>query len=182
MPLLYRSNRTPHGHARSKSRRSWTAREHTYGGSCSFVGLINDDKAPSCHQNRHDTREADGHRHCISPSDPCSVVLLKRWLETFAELGAFVHEDGSPWRLSKAEAGRIGAIHRFYLVDLIEANLFCPANGKHPFAFVPAEFEKRKLIEAEKRRAARTAGSRSPSGRTRSRTRPGGSRRVASPT
>jgi hypothetical protein len=38
---------------------------------------------------------------------------------------------------------------------LSEARLFYPANDERPFAFVPAEFEKRKLIEAEYRRTGK---------------------------
>jgi hypothetical protein len=80
------------------------------------------------------------------------VIFLKRWLKTFARLGACVRKDGSPYRLSKAEANRLGTHAKFYLVDLIEARLFYPANDEMPFAFVPAEFEKRKLIYAENKR------------------------------
>jgi hypothetical protein len=63
-----------------------------------------------------------------------------------------VRKDGSPYRLSKAEANRLGTHSKFYLVDLIEARLFYPANDEMPFAFAPAEFEKRKLIYAENKR------------------------------
>jgi hypothetical protein len=37
------------------------------------------------------------------------VVFLKRWLERFTGLGACINPDGSPYRLSKAEAARMGA-------------------------------------------------------------------------
>jgi hypothetical protein len=80
------------------------------------------------------------------------VIFLKRWLEEFARLGAYINPDGSPYRLSKGEAGRLGTLAKFYWTDLIEARLFYPANDEKPFAFVPAEFEKRKAIEAENKR------------------------------
>lgn len=50
------------------------------------------------------------------------VIFLKHWLETFAKLGACVHEDGSPLQLSKGKAGRLGTTNPFYLVDLVEAH------------------------------------------------------------
>ncbi|HEY8649318.1 MAG TPA: hypothetical protein VIL70_00230, partial [Chthoniobacterales bacterium] len=80
------------------------------------------------------------------------IMFLKRWLERFAELGACINPDGSPYRLSKAEADRLGALDKFYLADLIEARLFYPVNDERPFAFVPEAFEKRKLINEEYKR------------------------------
>jgi len=79
------------------------------------------------------------------------VMLLKRWLETFARLGACVHEDGSPWQLSKGEAGRLGTIAPFYLGDLVEARIFLPDPdvNEGPFDFVPEIFERRKQTLAE---------------------------------
>ena len=53
------------------------------------------------------------------------VVFLKRWLETFAQLGACVHPDGRPRRPSKAEADRLIvdplARNRGYAVELVDA-------------------------------------------------------------
>lgn len=88
------------------------------------------------------------------------VIFLKRWLETFARLGAYIHEDGSPCRLSKTDASRLETVlsrstgpaakswrepgRPIYLVDLVEARLFYPANDERPFAFVPDVFERRK--------------------------------------
>jgi hypothetical protein len=83
------------------------------------------------------------------------VVFLKRWLETFARLGACVHENGNPFRLSRAEAVRLGAGVPFYLVELLEADLFYPASNERPFAFVPEAFEKRKLICDEEKRTGK---------------------------
>jgi hypothetical protein len=80
------------------------------------------------------------------------VILLKRWLEKFAGLGACIKEDGSPWKLTKGEMGRLGTDDKFYLIDLIEARLFYPADDERPFAFVPEEFKKRKLIDEEYQR------------------------------
>jgi hypothetical protein len=80
------------------------------------------------------------------------AIFLKRWLETFERLGACVHEDGSPFRLSKAEAIRLGVPIPFYLVELLEARLFHPVNDGKPFAFVPEAFEKRKMVCDESKR------------------------------
>jgi hypothetical protein len=87
------------------------------------------------------------------------IVFLKRWLETFAALGACVNPDGSPRRLSKAEADRL-IVDPFtrragYLVDLVEARLFYPGSDERPFAFVPEAFEKRKAVLAENERTGR---------------------------
>lgn len=72
------------------------------------------------------------------------AVLLKRWLETFAKLGACVHEDGSPFKMSKGEMQRLGAAVPYCMVDLIEVRLFHPANDERPFGFVSEVFERRK--------------------------------------
>jgi hypothetical protein len=87
------------------------------------------------------------------------AVFLRRWLETFARLGACVNPDGSWKRLTKGEADRLIAdpfARRVgYGVDLVEALLFYPANDERPFAFVPDEFAKRKGIDAEYKRTGK---------------------------
>jgi hypothetical protein len=83
------------------------------------------------------------------------VVLLKRWLETFARLGACVNEDGSPYKMTGAEMRRLRTADRFTMVDLIELHLFHPANDEKPFSFVPEAFEKRKQIETENARTGK---------------------------
>jgi GNAT superfamily N-acetyltransferase len=84
------------------------------------------------------------------------VVFLRRWLETFARLGACVNPDGRPRRPSRAEADRLIvdplARSRGYAAELIEARLFYPGSDEKPFAFVPETFERRKLICAENKR------------------------------
>jgi hypothetical protein len=71
-------------------------------------------------------------------------MLLKRWLETFARLGACVNPDGSPYKMTKTEMQRLHATSPYSMVDLIELHSFHPANDERPFGFVPETFEKRK--------------------------------------
>jgi hypothetical protein len=84
------------------------------------------------------------------------ALYLKRWLETFAALGACINSDGSPYHISEPVADRLIAEPvarvRGYCAYLVEARLFHPANSERPFSFVPEVFAKRKAILAENAR------------------------------